>query len=183
MCVFVFVDDDDVIAVNAREKKRKPKKSKSKSSSKLGSNITPEFNTPESTSPAAGSPDSERAELQTKENLVFKESTSSSSSRLSLDVIAEDSSVPMFVALPSAVTSDVEIAIDTTAQLLSTISQPLPDREEEQFSVGTTRQTPPLTMAAQITRETTPPQEESSELRTAMLAVSKIKDDLAIRNK
>ena len=166
-------------------KKPKKKKSKSKSSSSSLNGATPTISpgtvTPESRSPLPGSPDkshdSTRAVLVEENescNLTFRESASSSSSHLSLTEVAEG---PTFVALPARhmVNSDVEEAIDATAQLLSNISGPLPLREEEQLAVGGLGTTTPP--------RDTPSSALNSDLRTAMLTLSTVKDTLEIENK
>ena len=116
----------------------------------------------------------------------LKESTSSSSSRLSLDSTNEERQAPICVALTTSndvASSEAMAAANATALVLSATSVPL----EEQFSVGSNEVTsvadgeqfPDIT-TQQLLPST---KQEDNDIRTAMLSLSKMKDDLEYRNK
>lgn len=181
-----------MIAVSAKEKKKKHRKSKSRSS---------HTGLPQPAPVVEESPYVSNHLQEEAPTMTLKESASSSSSRLSLDLISEDGQCPMYVALPKItsdlVSSEALAAADATALVLSAISEPLA-AGEEQLAVGGAQDHPSIidaaltagteteTLSAQpstLTQQTSSSPSSESQLRTAMLALSRINEDLKSRNR
>lgn len=163
----VYEADDDMIAVPLSTKKKKPRKPKSKSSHTVDERVDPNH---------------ERMSLQLdKPSLQLdkpKESISSSSSRHSLDSVSDDGQSPLYVALtiPSdLVSGEARAAADATAMVLSASSPP-PSHEQRS----------PSPLAASPSHEVGDGQQakgDDSDMRAAMLSLSKMKDDLEFQNR
>lgn len=132
---------------------------------------------------------------------TLKESASSSSSRLSLDSITEDGSAPMYVALATAnqlVSGEAMAAASATAFVLSASStSTLPPSSPSHLLAPSPSTSPshlpPASeeqeiLAIEGAMEDSPqsPNRSSSpadEMKTAMLTLSKMKDDLELQNR
>lgn len=156
----VYEADDDMIAVPLSTKKKRPRKPKSKSSHTVDERLDPNH---------------ERMSLQVDKP---KESISSSSSRHSLDSVSDDGQSPLYVALtiPSdLVSGEARAAADATAMVLSASSPP-PSHEQRS----------PSPLAASLSHEVGDGQQakgDDSDMRAAMLSLSKMKDDLEFQNR
>lgn len=156
-----------MIAVRAKGRKKKPKKSKSRSPHLVDDRI-PDENSPDHvmTPPIS---------FEVDKTVPLKESASSSSSRLSLDSVNDDGQAPLYVALTTStdlVSGEARAAASATALVLSASSAPL---AAEQYS-------PPATSKAQDDSQESQYYTDGN-MRTAMLSLSKMKDDLELRNR
>lgn len=135
----------------------------------------------------------------------LKESNSSSSSRLSLDSVTDEGHVPMYVALTTPsnglVSGEVVAAANATAFLLSvSSSKPPAATPDEQSAAGVSAENPRVHSASGSPRVQSPHLDEcgettsqplsqntsgssEGEMRTAMLTLSKVKDDLVLENR
>lgn len=101
---------------------------------------------------------------------LLKESASSSSSRLSLDSVNDDAQTPLYVALPMStdiVSGEARAAASATALVLSASLPTEPSTSEES----------PLQQDAPHN------QNQDADMRTALLSLSKMKDDLEAQNR
>lgn len=171
--------DDDVVAVSATEKKKKRKKKSPRLSPRSTSPFRPASATPESDMNHHPGDEAEGEEgggantgkLDTggvTSNLV--ESHSSSSSRLSLNSTNEEGQTPTFVVLDTQDNvSEAQAAVDSMAVLLSATGSQLG------VSGGVvSSQSPPIDNGGGMSQE---------EMREAMLALVKAKDNLEERNR
>lgn len=199
-----------MVAVSAKVKKKRPKKSKSKSPHAAeGSGYLSPYNEP-TLAPALPNHDTAPPiTLETDKPVLLKESTVSSSSQLSLDSVNDDGHSPMYVALTTAndfVSGDAMAAVNATALVLSA-STPLPAPAKQESSPPkpntTISQAGPgdfPTISETNSRWGTVPVDDEgssqqqpanqtgrfspdSEMRTAMLTLSKMKDDLELQNR
>lgn len=195
-----------MIAISTKVKKKKSKKSKSKSPQTVlqGSVIPISEDVPNLEATPVQVEDGKSVPLKESASsssisgdrpVPLKESASSSSSRLSLDSVTEDSShAPLYVALATTpadlVSGEAVAAANATALVLSastvppamvtTEQQPVVSSDETSGTVSpstseepTTQQ--PLTQTGRLSPD--------SEMRSAMLTLSKMKDELELQNK
>lgn len=123
----------------------------------------------------------------------LKESASSSSSRLSLDSMTEDGHSPLYVALTTPhdlVSGEAMAAANATALVLSASTAPQPVLPDEHSPVASaeeaSRNVSPSEHEQNYTQQPLGHTERSSpdnEMRSAMLALSKMKDELELGNR
>ena len=185
-------EDDEVIAVSVKEKKKKHRKTKSRSSHisrgprlpepSVTSCVGNDFLEAQTTPPMVETP-----VMAAKEFL-------SSSSLLCADMPSESDPCAPYSTSPKTSCSDLlsSEAMEATAQVLSAISEPLAGGQEELLAVDVPLSNGiPVSVAAGVAQNTLPslssslPPSSSSEveLKSAVLALSKIKHDLEIRNR
>lgn len=173
--------DDDVIAVRAKGKKKKHKKVKSQS---------PQLGTDRGTERGTSPDHAPSISLEVERTLI--ESTSSSSSRLSLDSVNDDRQAPLYVALTTptdVVSGEALAAASATALVLSASSASL----SASSAPLSTEQCPRLATSSQRKDSTEPDHGQPSQtpdhgspvssMRTAVLSLSKMKDDLEVQNR
>lgn len=166
-----------MIAVSAKVKKKKSKKSKSKSprttvieESLLGN--------------SEGVPTLDTLALDSDKPVPLKESASSSSSRLSLDSMTEDGHAPLYVALTTPhdphdlVSGEAMAAANATALVLSA-STPQHTPATQHTPVTSVDEVSADAVGEKVSTQQSP----DSEMRTAILALSKMKDELELQNR
>ena len=165
--------EDEMIAVSAKVKKKGSKKSKSKSPRGIMEGVVDD--------PVVNVPDIP----QEVDKLVpLKESASSSSSRISLNSVTEDGHAPMYVSLTTShdlVSGEAMAAANATALVLSASSAPHPSAVTSADPSGNV-------FSADDEGSSVQPMEAGrfspdSEMRSAMLALSKMKDELELQNR
>lgn len=123
---------------------------------------------------------------------VQKESISSSSSHLSLDSTNEDGQAPMYVALATPsdlVSSEAMAAANATALVLSATSAPLRGDLPGDGNGADGEESAPTGMWSLQAHSVQGPTSvhqilpADDEMRSAMLALSKMKDELELKNK
>ena len=193
----VPAETDDMIAVSEKVKKKKQKKSKSRSPHLVDKSV-------DSAEKVTAS------SMEMDKPVPFKESVSSSSSRLSLDSVSDDGQAPLYVALTAStdlVSGEARAAADATALVLSASSAPI---SADQHLLSSSP--PTSTAIQQDSSPTSPPSEQlpqdppsspphlhsvsppthpedsdcqgsEGSMRTAMLSLSKMKDDIELQNR
>ena len=162
-----------MIAISEKKKKKKQKKSKSRSPHLHGDNVT----------------GNEALHTMSDKSTLHKESASSSSSRLSLDSVSDEGHAPMYVALTTStdlISGEAMAAANATALVLSASCTPQPHPSPSP------QPSPPPSAINSIEQQSSTADEHVSqdescspgrEMRTAMLALSKMKDDLEVQNR
>ena len=173
-------DEDEMIAISAKVKKKKSKKSSKSKSPRTVLEDSLIANTA-----VASNTDVSPAQLEVMDRPVpLKESASSSSSRLSLDSMIEDGHAPLYVALTTPrdlVSGEAMAAANATALVLSASSTGPGPQLSEQPSPSET--SPEHENLQQPRVDTSGRLSPDSEMRGAMLALSRMKDELELQNK
>lgn len=173
LCVIIIIHfaseaDDDMIAISEKKKKKKQKKSKSRSPHLPSADIT-----------------GNETVHNMSDKLPLKESTSSSSSRLSLDSVSDEGHAPMYVALTTSsdlISGEAMAAANATALVLSASCTPQPHPSPPHLAINSD---PSNEQSSSTDEHVSHDQSRSParEMRTAMLALSKMKDDLEVQNR
>lgn len=161
-----------MIAISEK-KKKKQKKSKSRAPNLPCDNVTGN----ETVSNTPSTPD---------KSTLLKESASSSSSRLSLDSVSDEGHAPMYVALTTSsdlISGEAMAAANATALVLSASCTPQPHPSPSPSAINSDQSNEQQSFSADEHVSHDRSRSPGREMRTAMLALSKMKDDLEVQNR